>query len=128
MLAASAVLCWIMLLTASLTRSRGWTPEGMKVGFGNRDDLPEPTPLAGRADRAAKNMLENLLLFTALLMAAHVGGVPSEQLALPSQLFFFARLIYFPVYLAGIEVVRTLLWAVGVVGMAMIAIAVFATQ
>jgi len=56
--------------------------------------------------------------------AAHVD--PS-RLELGAALFFWSRLAYFPVYLAGIPYVRTALWAVAVVGMAMILWASVAT-
>ncbi|HEV3194354.1 MAG TPA: hypothetical protein VGY54_27835, partial [Polyangiaceae bacterium] len=59
-LVLSAILACVMLLTASVLRSHGWTPRGIHVMLGNRDDLPEPTPVAARADRAARNMVENL--------------------------------------------------------------------
>jgi uncharacterized MAPEG superfamily protein len=60
----------------------------VKIGFGNRDNLPEPTPLAARADRAARNMLENLVLFVAAIVAARFSGADPQDLALGSQLFF----------------------------------------
>ena len=123
LLVASAVLSWAMLIFASLSRSRGWTPGGMKVAFGNRDDVPEAAPWVARADRAARNMQENLPLFAALLLAAHVGGVAADRLVLPAWLFFGARVAYFPVYVLGIPVVRTLVWSVGVVGLGLIAAA-----
>ncbi len=123
LLVASAVLAWVMLIFASISRSRGWHPSGLKVAFGNRDDLPEAAPWMGRADRAARNMTENLPLFATLLLVAHVGGVPAERLVLPSWLFFGARLAYFPIYVLGIPVVRTGVWAVSIAGLAMIAAA-----
>lgn len=122
-LALSAVLTWLMLITASLLRSRSWTPAGAKVAFGNRDDVPEPSPLAGRADRAARNMLEGLLLFTALLAAVRLGGEPAPAGA--AALFFWARVLYFGVYLAGITYVRTAVWIASVVALARIAVAAF---
>ena len=121
LLVYSTLLAWVMLLTASMLRVRGYTPAGFKLSLGNRDDLSEPSPVAARADRAATNMLENLLLFAALLLAAHAAGVEKERLELPARLFFYARLLYFPVYLAGIPYLRTAVWAVGVVGIALIA-------
>jgi uncharacterized MAPEG superfamily protein len=120
MLVYSTVLTWVMLFTASTLRSRSWTPSGMKIGFGNRDDVPEPTPLAARADRAAKNMLENLVLFVAAIVAARFSVADPEDLALGSQLFFHARVAYFAVYLAGIPYLRTLVWAVGVTGITLV--------
>lgn len=122
-LALSAVLTWVMLIVASLLRSRSWTPAGAKVAFGNRDDLPEPTPLASRADRAARNMLEGLLLFTALVAAVRLRGEPAPASA--AALFFWARLVYFGVYLAGITYVRTAVWIASVVALARIALAAF---
>src|SRR3954470_21093352 len=112
LLALSALLTWIMLLTASLLRTGGYTVHGMLVAFGNRDDVGVPSPLAARADRAAKNMLENLALFTALLVAAHLGGAPPAKLALGAQIFFWARVAFFPVYLAGVRYLRTAVWGV----------------
>ena len=52
---------------------------------------------AGRADRAAKNMLENFLLFSALVLAAHAGGRAGARVDLGARIFFFARLAYFPI-------------------------------
>ena len=48
----SIVLCWLMVLAGSLVRAEGWTPIGLQRAFGNRDDLPEASPMGGRADRA----------------------------------------------------------------------------
>lgn len=117
LLTYSVVLTWVMLLSASLVRARGWTMPGMVVALGNRDDVPEPSPLAGRADRAARNMVENLVMFGALVCVANLLRLPSERLELGARLFFYARVLYFPVYLAGIKYVRTAVWAVSVVGM-----------
>jgi uncharacterized MAPEG superfamily protein len=112
-----------MLIAASLLRARSWTPAGAKVAFGNRDHVPEPSPLAGRADRAARNMLEGLLLFTALVAAVRLGGKPAPGGA--AALFFWTRLAYFGVYLAGIPYLRTLVWAGSVAALAQIAAAAF---
>jgi len=46
-----------MLIVASLLRSRAWTPAGMQVAFGNREALPEVSPLAGRADRGSSSRI-----------------------------------------------------------------------
>jgi len=122
--AYSAGLTWVMLMTASLLRARMWTPQGLKFAFGNRDQPPESSPVAARAHRAAKNMLENLVLFTALVLVARLGGVPSARLELGAAMFFWARVVYFAVYLAGIAYARTVVWGVGLVGLGMIAAAI----
>jgi uncharacterized MAPEG superfamily protein len=119
-LAYSAVLTWVMLLTASALRARLWTPKGLMLGLGNRDQLPEPSPVAGRADRAAKNMLENLLLFAIVVLVARLGGVAPDEIAIGAAVFFWARVAYFFIYLAGIPFLRTAAWAVSIAGLVMI--------
>jgi uncharacterized MAPEG superfamily protein len=122
-LALSALLAWFMLLCASLLLARAWTPAGMLVAFGNREAVPAPSPLAGRARRAAHNMLENLVLFTALVAAVRLGGRPAPAAA--AALFFWGRVLYFGVYLAGLRYVRTLVWLVSVVALVWIGVTAF---
>jgi uncharacterized MAPEG superfamily protein len=118
----SAILTWLMLGTASGLRTQIWKPGGIGRAFGNRDNLPAPTPLAGRADRAAMNMLENLAMVTALIAAVHFAGKANTQATLGANIFFWARVAYWPCYLAGITYVRSAVWTVSAVGMAMIAV------
>jgi uncharacterized MAPEG superfamily protein len=116
----STLLAWLMLVGAALMRTRSWTPSGLRTAFGNRADTPEPSPAAARADRAARNMIENLVLFIALIAAAHLAGARQDRIDLGARLFFYARLAYFPIYLAGLAYVRTLVWMVGVAGLGVI--------
>jgi uncharacterized MAPEG superfamily protein len=117
-LAASAVLTWVMIMAAALLRSKMWTPDGLKFAFGNRENALDSTELAGRADRAAKNMLENMVLFTALFAAVKLSGSsPGSSFVESTNIFFFARLAYWIVYLLGIPYVRTAIWAVAVFAM-----------
>jgi uncharacterized MAPEG superfamily protein len=118
-LAWSAVLTWLMLATASLLRSRGWTSAGLRMAFGNRDDLPPATGLAGRAHRAARNMVENLVLLVALVAAVYFAGKYDRLADAGATLFFWSRLAYWPCYLAGIIYLRTAIWFVSI-GLAMI--------
>jgi uncharacterized MAPEG superfamily protein len=69
-------------------------------------------------------MLENLLLFATLVVVAHLVEADEERTKLGARLFFWARLAYFPIYLAGVKVLRTIVWGVGVAGMLLIAQAV----
>ncbi len=119
----SAILAWAMVLAAGLMKYKAWTPAGLKVMMESREAVPPPGRLAGRADRAALNMLENFVLFVALVAAVHFGGKEGAQATLGAAIFFWARLFYWPVYLAGIAYVRTALWFIGVVGMAVMVFA-----
>jgi uncharacterized MAPEG superfamily protein len=117
--AETAVLNWALILAAAMLKSRGWSPAGMKTMLGNREGLAAPTGVADRAERAARNMLENLVLFTALALVASVGGVTDPYVELGARLFFWARVVYIPIYLVGIPVARTAAWALSIVGMGM---------
>lgn len=109
-----------MVAIAGVMRTRGWTADGFKLAAGNRENIPEPSAVAGRADRAAKNMLENMVLFGGVLLAAHLNNGNAGRIALGAQVFFYCRLAYWFIYLGGITGVRTLLWLGGVAGMAII--------
>ena len=123
-LAVSAGLTWAMLVVASAARSRGWTRFGLKLALGNRDDMPAPSAFAARADRAAKNMLENLALFATLLLAASLAGVANAALAVPCAVFIYSRLVYAPLYWLGVKYVRTGVWLLSVAALAWIAVLV----
>jgi len=96
----------------------------MQVGLpalaGNREGLPDITGWAGRAARAHRNMLENLVLFAALVLVAVAAGRTNATTLLGAQIFIYARLAYAVVYVAGIPWLRTGVWTVSVVGLAMI--------
>jgi uncharacterized MAPEG superfamily protein len=93
---------------------------GLPMLAGNREGMPEITGWGGRAARAHRNMLENLVLFAALVLVAVAAGKTNAMTLLGAQIFVYARLAYAAVYLAGIPWLRTGVWAVSVVGLAMI--------
>ncbi len=113
----SAVLAFVQMLLAV-------TGALLQVGLpklaGNREDMPVITGWGGRADRAYRNMMHGLLLFTILVLAAQVTNKLDAATALGAQLFFWARLAYAAVYLIGLPWIRTAVWAVSVVGLIMI--------
>lgn len=114
-----AILTWLTLLVASLVRVRGWTVPGTLIALGNRDNLPLVTPLAGRAERTARNTLENFILFAAIALVAHASGSTSPKIATGAEVFFWARVLYIPVYCAGIAYLRTAIWGISIVGLVM---------
>lgn len=114
-----AILTWFALLAASLIRAGGWSLPGMMIAMGNRDNLPGATPFAARADRAARNTVEGFILFTAIALTAHAAGIVSPRVALGAEVFFWSRVLYLPIYYAGIAYLRTVVWAIGVAGLAM---------
>jgi len=118
-----ALLVWAVLLAfvQMLIAVSGATLQvGLPTLAGNREGLAPCTGWAGRAARAHHNMLENLVLFAALVLAAVLAGRTNGTTLLGAQLFFWARLVYAVVYLAGIPYLRTAVWLVSVIGLALI--------
>lgn len=115
-----AAINWALIVAASLIKAKAWKPSGLMAALGNREDQAACNGFAARTDRAAKNMLENMLLFTALALVASVGAVNDPRVELGARIFYWARLVYIPIYLIGIPVARTGVWAISVIGMGLI--------
>lgn len=114
----STILCFVQVLVAAAGANQ---TVGLTTLAGNREGLGEIGGWAGRAKRAHLNMIENLVLFGALVLIAAVAGKASATTALGAMIFFWARLAYAVVYVIGIPWLRTIIWFVSVIGMAMIA-------
>ena len=123
MLAWSVVLGLVHIaLAATLTTGQ----RGFAWGVGARDGTPEPvTPLAARLNRASANFLETFPLFAAAVLAVLAAGVANERTALGAQLYFWARVLYLPAYAAGVPFLRTIVWAVSIVGLVFVVMALF---
>jgi uncharacterized MAPEG superfamily protein len=116
------VLALFVLQTLLPGRFREPSPEGGKgklvENLGNRDHMRPLTVVGQRATRALANMHEALPVFLALaLMNMIVGTAPAAVTG--ATVFLVARVLYVGVYVAGVAVVRTLLWVVGWVGLAL---------
>ena len=79
--------------------------------------------MAGRAQRAHRNMLENLVLF-AILVVAHIAGISNELTVLGAQLSL-GRLAYSLIYVIGIAWLRTAAFLVSILGLILIFLQLF---
>ena len=118
-----SLLVWSVLL-AFAQMLVAVTGQMLQVGLpalaGNREGLPPATGWAGRAHRAHRNMLENLVLFAALVLAAMAAGKTNDMTLLGAHLFFWSRFAYAVIYVIGIPYLRTAVWAVSAVGLVLI--------
>jgi uncharacterized MAPEG superfamily protein len=117
------LLVWATLLTlvqAAVAAQGAFGQVGLVRLAGNREGMPEITGWGGRATRAHRNMIENLVLFAVLVVAAVLADKTNGTTLLGAQIFFWARVAYAVVYIAGIPWLRTGLWAVSIAGLAMI--------
>ncbi len=113
----SVVLTVVQMLVAA---QAAFNKVGLMTLLGNREGMPEITGWGGRASRAHWNMLENLVLFASLVLVAVVAGKTNDMTLLGAQIFFWARLAYAVIYIAGIIWVRTLAWLVSMAGLIVI--------
>ena len=117
------LLVWARVLTlvqAVVAVQGALMQVGLPTLAGNREGMPEIKGWGGRAARAHRNMLENLVLFAALVLVAVVAGKTNATTLLGAQIFLYARIAYALVYIAGMPWLRTAVWGVSVVGLAMI--------
>lgn len=114
------LLLWAVGLTfvQMLVAATGATLQvGLPLLAGNREKFPELTGWAGRAQRAHRNMLESMVLFTALVFLLIAVGKSNPMTVLGAELFFWARVGYALVYLGGIPWLRTGVWFVSAAGL-----------
>lgn len=68
---------------------------------------------AQRAIKAHQNAVENLAIFVPAVLVAHLLNISTPATKTAVVTYFFARLLHFFVYLAGVPLVRTLAFTVG---------------
>lgn len=117
------LLVWavVLMFVQMLVAVSGATLQvGLPTLAGNREGLAPFTGWVGRAQRAHHNMLENLVLFAALVLVAVIAQKTNSTTATGAQIFFWARLAYAVIYVIGIPWLRTAVWTVSVIGLIMI--------
>ena len=113
-------LYWLTL-TALMT-ALFWVPYVLNrmvmtgVGGALAGSAPDGSALSIWAQRACKahtNAIENLAIFAPIVLTAHVLGVSNAATRVAVVVYFFARLLHFVVYSAGIPAARTLTFTAG---------------
>lgn len=109
-----------LLVVAQFSRQQ----YGLKwIGSARDEPRPAMTGVGGRLDRAYRNFLETFPYFVAGVLVVSVSGRADEVSAWGAIAYFVGRLIYVPLYAAGVPVVRGLVWNIPTLGI----LAVFAT-
>jgi uncharacterized MAPEG superfamily protein len=108
-------LLWIPYI---LDRIAKW---GLVGAVGYPANPPAQSPWARRLMKAHLNAVENLVVFAALVLAAHALGISNNAIATAAAVYFWARLVHVAAYTFAIPWVRTLAFAVGFFAQAVIA-------
>ena len=98
------------------------TEFGLEWNAGPRDGSREPKGrLSGRASRASANFRETYPAFLALAFGVIMAGDPAGLALTGAWIWLICRVIYIPLYLAGIPYIRSLVWLVSLAGLAVMA-------
>ena len=117
-LALGAVLLFIHIFAATRFKTAQY---GRTWNIGARDEpVPPPDPVTGRLIRAQANFEETFPIAIVALLGVVVANKTSGTTALGGWIWLGARVVYLPLYAAGVPVVRTIAWAVALVGLVMV--------
>jgi len=112
-----AVIGWSVILlilhivaqTVSLSKDTG-----AAYALSSRDEAKDVSPLTGRLTRALRNFIETYPAFIGLALALAVTG---KHGGLGATGALWARVVYVPVFAAGIAGLRTGVWTVSMIGL-----------
>lgn len=117
-LALGAVLLFVYIFTAVRFKTAQY---GREWNVGARDEqLPPPNVLTGRTARAQNNFLETFPIAIVALAGVVIANRTSSTTALGGWIWLGARVAYLPLYAAGIRVVRTIAYAISMIGLGMV--------
>jgi uncharacterized MAPEG superfamily protein len=117
------VLALVQILLPGFLRT---SETGAEYNASPRDG-PSPAPVGkvtGRLQRAQHNLFETLPIFAAAVLIAHVAGREGTLTLWGAWLYLLARIAYVPLYAAGIPVIRSIVWSVGLAGIVLILVAI----
>jgi uncharacterized MAPEG superfamily protein len=118
MLALSVVLGFVHIIVSAIATTHQC---GLKWNLSARDaPMPPPQVVTGRLQRALHNFLETFPLFAASVLIADATNRHGWLAIWGSQLYFYARVLYLPIYAAGFPVIRTVVWSVAALGILMV--------
>lgn len=117
-LAWGCLLALIHVFAAGRVRTKQY---GTKWNMGARDEaVPPPNALVGRMERAQANFFETFPIVAAAILMIEATHRTSALTMLGAMLWLGARIIYLPLYAAGIPVVRSVAFMVSMVGIVML--------
>jgi uncharacterized MAPEG superfamily protein len=114
-LALAAILLLVHIFSATHYKTKQY---GLDWNMGARDEDTQPlNDIAGRLDRARGNFLETLPLAIIALGGVVMAGKASDLTAIAAWVWLAARVIYLPLYWAGIPKIRSYVWGVGLLAL-----------
>lgn len=117
-LVLGAVLLLVHIFAAAHFRTRQY---GVDWNMGARDEPPPPLQaVAGRLFRAQSNFQETFPIAIIALLGVVIAGRADGVSALGGWIWICARIVYLPIYAAGIAKIRTLVFLISLAGLGMV--------
>jgi len=117
-LTLGAALLFVHIFTATRFKTAQY---GRKWNVGARDEeLSPPSPITGRVMRAQANFEETFPIAIVALLGVVLANRTSASTALGGWIWLGARIVYLPLYAAGIPVIRTTVFVISIVGLVMV--------
>lgn len=118
-----AVAGWLTIIYIALVMLQGGLVpgrQGFAWGLGSRDELQEKSILQSRVDRTVANHGQAMLMFVPLILLGEFTGISNEMTRLAAGLFLAGRILFAPLYLAGVAY-----WRSAAFGLTLIAMTIF---
>ncbi len=116
--AYGALLLFVHIFIATRYKTAQY---GRAWNVGARDeDLPPANVMTGRTARAQANYAETFPIAIVALLGRVIAERESATTALGGWIWLGARLVYLPLYMSGIKVVRTFVYTISIVGLGMV--------
>ncbi|MBB5984105.1 MAPEG family protein [Sphingobium lignivorans] len=117
-LAWGCVLGLIHIFAAAHVKTRQY---GTTWNMSARDEaLPPADPVVGRLVRAQSNFFETFPIVAVAILIDWAAGLLGNGTTWGAVFWLGARIVYLPLYAAGVPVVRTLAFGVSIIGIAML--------
>ncbi|MXQ11487.1 hypothetical protein GR328_08440 [Microvirga makkahensis] len=122
LLAWTLVLALVQILLPATLRT-GET--GVSYNASARDHEGPPVgKITGRLQRAQSNLFETLPVVATAIVIAHFAGRNGALTWWGAMLYFWARIVYLPLYALGIPYIRSVVWLVSLLGIILILVAI----
>jgi uncharacterized MAPEG superfamily protein len=116
------LLLWSTLLLGAYVATQAMLyriQKGFVYSTTARDDEPPPSIWTARAQKALRNFLETYGAFVALVVVTELTGRSDALTQWGAHIWFWCRWVYLPLYVFGVPYIRSLVWCVGAMGLAL---------
>lgn len=110
------VACALPIVCAGIAKSKGWGKPRREGGYDNHDPrawLAQQTGRTARANNAQANSFEALPLFIAGVLVAQQGHAAQGTVDALALGFVAARVAYIGLYVADVQLWRSVVWTLG---------------